>query len=143
MKWLHLFFGLDGRISRKSYWLAACVIIILALLSTFFEFRFNDQRLGGLLNLALLYPDFAVMVKRAHDRDMSLGIVIACLVLGFILDTLSIFGFAGTNDEPSTLYWIFALPLIPIALYLFVVLGFFRGTHGPNRHGPDPLGVQT
>jgi uncharacterized membrane protein YhaH (DUF805 family) len=26
------------------------------------------------------------------------------------------------------------------ALYLLVVLGFLRGTPGPNQYGPDPVG---
>jgi uncharacterized membrane protein YhaH (DUF805 family) len=26
------------------------------------------------------------------------------------------------------------------AIYLLVVLGFLRGTVGPNQYGPDPLG---
>jgi uncharacterized membrane protein YhaH (DUF805 family) len=29
-----------------------------------------------------------------------------------------------------------------VALWFFVELGFFRGTRGPNRFGPDPLAAK-
>jgi uncharacterized membrane protein YhaH (DUF805 family) len=60
-------------------------------------------------------------------------------VLSVILGGLTIFELGGTIDKPSALYWLVTLPCIAIALYLFVDLGFRRGTAGPNRHGPDPL----
>jgi uncharacterized membrane protein YhaH (DUF805 family) len=28
-----------------------------------------------------------------------------------------------------------------ISVWLFVQIGFLRGTSGPNRFGPDPLGI--
>jgi uncharacterized membrane protein YhaH (DUF805 family) len=29
---------------------------------------------------------------------------------------------------------------IAITLWLFIEIGFLKGTQGPNRYGPDPLG---
>jgi hypothetical protein len=34
---------------------------------------------------------------------------------------------------------IVAAPPLLLDIFLFVELTFLRGTHGPNRHGPDPL----
>jgi len=36
--------------------------------------------------------------------------------------------------------WLALLLLIPfVSLYLFVICGFFKGTEGVNKFGPDPL----
>jgi uncharacterized membrane protein YhaH (DUF805 family) len=65
--------------------------------------------ISGLVSLVLLVPSLAGGVKRAHDRDRS--------------------------------GWFLLLWLLPIIgwIWLFVVLGFLRGTDGPNRFGRDPL----
>jgi uncharacterized membrane protein YhaH (DUF805 family) len=46
----------------------------------------------------------------------------------------------GTDDEPSVLSIVIALPFTVLGLALLVELGFRRGTVGPNQYGPDPLG---
>ena len=62
--------------------------------------------------LVLLIPSLAVAIKRYHDRDKS-----------------------G--------WWILILFVPIIGLIWYVVeLGFLRGTPGPNRYGPDPLGAE-
>ncbi|NQU61538.1 MAG: DUF805 domain-containing protein [Rhodospirillales bacterium] len=59
--------------------------------------------------LALLWPAFAIGVKRLKDRDM-----------------------AG---------WWSLIGIIPLVgqIWALVTLGFFKGTDGENRFGPDPL----
>ena len=143
MDWTYLFFSFDGRISRKPYWIATCVLIAAAFIAIWIELYAADRRLGAILNLALLYPDLAVMVKRAHDRETPIWIVLASAIMAVLLDALEIFGLGGTVDTPSTLYWLISLPMLPVIGYLFVVLGFFQGTRGPNRYGPDPLAART
>ena len=62
------------------------------------------------LLLVLAVPQTATAVKRYHDRDKS--------------------------------GWWILVSLIPLLgpLWTAVELGFFRGTIGPNRFGPDPVG---
>jgi uncharacterized membrane protein YhaH (DUF805 family) len=36
---------------------------------------------------------------------------------------------------------IFSIIALAISIWLFVEIGFLRGTQGPNRFGPDPLGA--
>ena len=57
-----------------------------------------------------IWISFAVMVKRCHDRDKT--------------------------------GWFIFIMLVPLIgpIWLLVELGFLRGTTGPNRYGPDPLG---
>ena len=99
----------------------------------------DNERLGALCELALLYPESAVLFKRAHDRNMPDIVVIVYVALSVVLGGLTIFGLAGTVDKPSALYWLVTLPCFAVALYLFVDLGFRRGVSGPNQYGPDPL----
>jgi uncharacterized membrane protein YhaH (DUF805 family) len=45
----------------------------------------------------------------------------------------------GTEDEPTMISVLIAVPFTILALFLLVELGFRRGTLGPNQYGPDPL----
>lgn len=143
MDWRHLFFGFDGRISRTTYWIAMAALLVAELILYSFGYGRGDARLGTVFELALLYPETAVLLKRAHDREMSEKVVIAYVALSIILGGLTIFGLDGSADKPSPLYWLVTLPSLVIALYLFVELGFRRGVSGPNSHGPDPLQGKT
>lgn len=111
-------FSLNGRITRSDYWLKyylpAMVVFILAVVLDG-ALGLADPQLGvgpitGLMYLALFWPSIAVTVKRLHDRDKS--------------------------------GWFMLIMLIPIigSIWLLVVVGFLRGTVGPNRFGDDPLG---
>ena len=143
MDWRHLFLGFDGRISRTPYWIAMAVLLVAEFISYSFGYGRGDERLSALLELAILYPEAAVLLKRAHDRDMPDKVVIVYVALSIVLSGLTIFGLGGTTDRPTGLYWAIALPSMALALYLFVDLGFRRGVNGPNRHGPDPLQGKT
>jgi uncharacterized membrane protein YhaH (DUF805 family) len=59
-----------------------------------------------------------------------------------LLDLLTVVGLAGTDDEPSLISLIIAVPFTLFGLALLIELGFRKGTTGPNRYGPDPLGPQ-
>jgi uncharacterized membrane protein YhaH (DUF805 family) len=163
-------FTIDGRMSRKPYWLIGValllfVIVVTAALTAIGVATFDVALVEGLaaaFELIILVPTSAIMVKRFHDRDKS-----GWLVLLLIVPTLvSIFGdMLGVTGRPeplpdipatATLFeaWLqvmqaravnrtfeFALGLwmLAVMLWFFVELGFFRGTRGPNRFGPDPV----
>ena len=65
--------------------------------------------LGAVLSLLLMWPWFAIAIKRFHDRDQSGWWLLLNLI-----------------------------PLIG-QLWLAVVLGFLKGSDGENRFGADPL----
>lgn len=139
MNWTQLFFQFDGRISRQPYWIAMAVLFVFDLVPFWVAHGLNNERLGAILDLALLYPCLAVMTKRAHDRESSLWPVILFIVLNVILDGLSFLGLAGPIDNTSGIYSLFAYPCLALAAYLLVDLGFRKGVTGPNQFGPDPL----
>ena len=125
-------FSFQGRINRARFWgaLVVLVLIIIALEAAIFAifagplassmagYKPGDRidpalypmfGLFALLSLVVLWPAFAIQVKRWHDRDKSGWWILIGLV-----------------------------PIIG-GIWAFVEAGCLRGTPGPNRFGPDPL----
>jgi uncharacterized membrane protein YhaH (DUF805 family) len=105
---LHIFFALEGRIGRKTWWLYGVLAIIgLGLVGTAL-LRIAGVSAGAAeatMNVVLLWPAIAVSVKRWHDRDKRGWWVL-----------VNVIPFVG---------WIWVL----------VECGMLRGTKGPNRFG--------
>ena len=108
--------------------------------------------IGVVLALIFAYPIAALGVKRRHDKDNSgldVWIFVGLLVLSPLLQAL---GLATTMAEvpmggstvsmpvPSLVGVIVSIIVFVYLIYLLVVLGFLKGTTGPNQYGPDPLG---
>jgi uncharacterized membrane protein YhaH (DUF805 family) len=123
-------FSFQGRIRRQTWWLAyVLVFFAISVVCTTLDvmlgfvsledaapadgYGFEARGVGpfGLLSLIpLIWGGLAGQVKRWHDRDKS--------------------------------GWFVLINFIPLigAIWAFIELGFLRGTQGPNRFGPDPLG---
>jgi uncharacterized membrane protein YhaH (DUF805 family) len=82
-------------------------------------------------DLLMSFASLAVAIKRLHDRDKSAW----WLLVPWILLTIAYYTL-GVELRP-----ILGLAGLAIAIWLFVELGFLRGTAGPNRYGPDPLQI--
>jgi len=114
-----LFFGIDGRIARKTYWLgvlvyylaAAAGLVVVAILSSLGLPGVILAVLAIAVLIGMVWASVGVTVKRWHDRDKS-----------------------G--------WWIF-IGLIPLIgpIWSLVEPGFLRGTPGPNRFGAEPVDV--
>jgi uncharacterized membrane protein YhaH (DUF805 family) len=145
MDWVYLFNEFHGRIGRKTFWMAIAVLAVAELVGHFIAGQLQGERLGAIIDLAFIYPEFAVAIKRAHDRNLPLwllGIFFgASAVLDFVtvLDILTVPDLAGTDATPSMLSLAIAVPFSVLSIALLVELGFRRGTVGPNQYGPDPL----
>lgn len=99
----------------------------------------NSARLSAIASLAFTYPEFAVCVKRGHDRNISWLVIGAFFLTSVFLDFLTVLGLVGTTDEPGAVLLTLGLPWLLLGVVLLVELGFRPGTRGPNRFGPDPL----
>ncbi|MDP1732368.1 MAG: DUF805 domain-containing protein [Devosia sp.] len=94
------------------------------------------------------YPAYALMVKRRHDKDnngMDVLIYLGLTALLLVVQALGIGYDVTTIGEisvptPSLILTLLSAVVGIYAIYLVVVLGFLRGTAGPNQYGPDPLG---
>ena len=108
-----ILFSFQGRIPRKTWWLWGVLavlgfgVFVMTLLSIAGA---SESRAEQLVNLVVLWPALAVVVKRWHDRDKSGWWVLINLI-----------------------------PLVG-SLWVLVENGFLRGTVGPNRFGDDLTG---
>jgi len=143
MDWAHLLNSFDGRISRKTFWIAMAAVTVAEIFGHLIAEQIEGDRLSAIVDLAFTYPEFAIAAKRAHDRNLPIWLLIIFFAAGAFLDLLTVLDWAGTDDEPSLLSLIIAVPFTVLGLALMVELGFRKGTPGPNPHGPDPLGPQT
>jgi uncharacterized membrane protein YhaH (DUF805 family) len=140
MDWDYLLNNFEGRIGRKTFWIAMGTVFAVNLFAWGIAEQIEGDRLGAIVDLAFTYPEFAIAVKRGYDRNMPLWLLVVFFAANAVLDLLDVLGWAGTNDEPSALSIAIAVPFTIFGIALLVELGFRRGTVGPNQHGPDPLG---
>ena len=139
MDWAYLLNGFHGRIGRQTFWIAMGVVAAAEILGHLVANMIEGDRLGAIVDLAFTYPEFAIAVKRGHDRNLPVWLLGVFFGAGALLDLLTVLGWAGTDEEPSTVSLAIAVPFTVVGLALLVELGFRRGTVGPNQYGPDPL----
>ncbi|MFD2181618.1 DUF805 domain-containing protein [Rhodoplanes azumiensis] len=138
MSWHDVLFGFDGRIGRKTFWIALVAVMAVELGCHAIAAAIEGERLTSIVSLAFSYPEFAIMAKRGHDRGMPTVIPGAFFAISVVIDFLFVIGAAGTSEEPSALLLVLTVPWLIFALALIVDLGFRPGTPGPNRWGPAP-----
>jgi uncharacterized membrane protein YhaH (DUF805 family) len=141
MDWAFLYLDFEGRIGRKTFWIAIAILTVAEIAVHFIAVQIQGDRLSAIVDLACTYPEFAVAVKRAHDRNMPLVFLIAFFGASAFLDLLTVLEMTGTDTEPSSVSVLIAVPFSILALFLLVELGFRKGVDGPNQYGPDPLGT--
>jgi uncharacterized membrane protein YhaH (DUF805 family) len=159
-----LLFSFKGRINRKPWWVASIAAGFTAsLLTAILEALARSSGEGiinpvthqleptGILGLAIsviglfnAWIAFALSVKRLHDRDRS-GWWLLWQILVITVAVILIVVAIAVPKEQGALWYVLAgaagLAAFAISVWLFVEIGFLRGTQGPNRFGPDPLGA--
>jgi uncharacterized membrane protein YhaH (DUF805 family) len=53
-----------------------------------------------------------------------------------------VLGLTGNPDKWTMLDYLLGGIIFTVSMWFLIELGFFRGTPGPNRYGPDPLAEQ-
>ena len=112
-KWVWFLFSFKGRINRKAFWMFNLIVFIGGLLlGAFTEISPDINKVTKpqlMFMIWIFWPSLAVQAKRWHDRD-----------------------------KPAL--WIL-INLIPFAgpIWALIENGFYPGTPGENRYGPDPL----
>jgi uncharacterized membrane protein YhaH (DUF805 family) len=155
MRLIRFFANFEGRIPRKTYWLASIAVfiidVIIAAIAAAIAEAFAGETAGNvtmhLVTVAFFYPQFVIALKRAHDLNMSNQTIYAWYVAlivdyGVIFFTLWLWRNLDQNiyslvGLAFVLLFIVAVGLVTIVM--LIELGFRRGTRGPNRYGPDPL----
>jgi uncharacterized membrane protein YhaH (DUF805 family) len=139
MDWVYLLSSFEGRISRKTFWIAIAVLIAAELAGYLIAQALQGDRLSAIVDLVFVYPEFAIAAKRAHDRDLPIWILIIFFGGGAVLDLLTVLELSGGTDQPSLMSLMIAVPFTVLLVALLIELGFRRGTIGPNQYGPDPV----
>lgn len=142
-------FAVSGRTTRARWWLTTLLVLVLYVV--FWVVLVLSLGLSGggdaVLSVLLLFPAFGSLilavvlsilagVRRLHDRGRSgQWLWLFYLVPGVL-------GVAGRNLQHSMplLAGIILVAVVGISVWGLIELGGLRGTTGPNRFGPDPLG---
>lgn len=150
--WRGFYLSPRGRISRSQYWLKWAIPVIAITLflriATVAGTRSGDVALAKTLvdvtlvfHFATLWPGFSVLSKRVHDRNKP-GWLAAVFYAPIIIFAIAARFFLNPVN-PSPAAAVFALAMLSaifaVFLYFIIEFGFFRGTVGPNRYGPDPV----
>lgn len=147
-----LLFGFEGRIGRKTYWLTSILIsLVLVFLVGLLVFgvvlqgnlNLTPDQIGQRILpfiwiflpfiLAYYWIAIALAAKRFHDLNLSAWytwLLIPGLIFGL---------FAQNPNAIGGVYPALLVVYAVSALWVFVTLGFFKGTKGTNIYGPDPL----
>lgn len=120
-------FGFDGRLSREPYWLGFLLVFLVVTFATA-PLAAPTEDEGVLISpvtfivfIAAIWAQFALAVKRLHDRDLSGWF---CLIL-----------FAPILVMATPLF----IPLATIVNFgFFGAIGLLPGTPAANRYGPGP-----
>ena len=139
MDWVYLLSSFEGRISRKTFWIGIAVLIVAELAAYLIAEALQGDRLSAIADLAFIYPEFAIAVKRAHDRDLPIWILVVFFGGEAVLDLLTVLELSGSGEQPSVVSLFIAVPFTVLLVALLIELGFRRGTIGPNQYGPDPV----
>ncbi|MHA6298649.1 DUF805 domain-containing protein [Devosia sp. CAU 1758] len=150
-----------GRITRQQWWTGALALLVIGLilgivaLAMVLAIGQSDTMfavwLFGAINLAFLWPYYCLGIKRRHDRDSKGTDVVVFVVGGLLLSLLQALGigveltnFSGkVVSRPTIWLQVPGMLLSVLGVYLFVQLGFLKGTIGDNSYGPDPLNAAT
>jgi uncharacterized membrane protein YhaH (DUF805 family) len=137
-----LLFSFQGRLNRKPYWMVAIAVTVLMIALIVFALVLMGEREVGaaisvmlfiaLLYIPLIWVGLATGAKRLHDRDKSAWWLVLFYAVPSIVSSA-----ADRMDGGFLLH----LVSFAITVWAFVELGCLRGTVGPNRFGPDPLGA--
>ena len=136
-------FTLNGRMSRRQFlrrWLHISylmgAIIVAGVFLIIQGIPFAGYGAAGLIGLLIL-ANYAIVVRRFHDRNMSGWWLVILLGIGIAGSFLQ----AYERSYPVAA-GIGSLALLAINLWLLIELFFRQGTAGQNRFGEDPSAAQ-
>ncbi len=135
MNLVYLYTSFEGRLNRKRFWLG---ILLLAAISIVIASQV--KLVNFVLQLVLLYPSAALMVKRLHDRNRPGYFAVFWLAPGLLYNLADVAGFSSSGPaKMNVLEIVLLFVTIAVGIAFFIELGCRRGTVGANRYGPDPL----
>ena len=148
--WQKLLFSFEGRTRRSHFWIGWLICLGVGVVAGWIPI------LGGLISLALIWPQLAIAVKRLHDMGKTgwlvaipwvANIVGVCVGVG-ILGVSAIMNQAALDrEDPAAIMALLGPAFGIVVLLLLVNLGFLLwigvtdSQPGDNRFGPSPKEV--
>jgi len=118
---LQILFSFQGRINRLDFWLYSLIPVGIMTLGLFLLIPYIDE------------------YGRYTQNPSPLTIIVFLMIMAVAIWISLAVQAKRWHDIDRSAWWML-LNLVPYAyLVLFFVLGFLKGTEGPNRFGPDPL----
>lgn len=141
--WKYALTSFEGRLNRQPYWIANIALLAVSMLVQFVLLSIANMAASILVSLVFIYPAYALLVKRGYDRDRPA--LIAQIFFGIVVlaNLMQLFGLSGPPENPSAPFMMLGVVILVSVIYILVDYGCLRGTVGPNRYGPDPLGGQS
>jgi uncharacterized membrane protein YhaH (DUF805 family) len=139
INWVHLFTDVHGRISRQPFLIGAVVLALVEVIGYQLAEGIQGERFATVVDLAFVYPEFALSVKRANDRNIPTVVLGVLFVGSAVLDFMQLLGWDPGAEHQNPIVLLAFLAWSALALVLAIELFFRRGTTGPNNFGPDPL----
>ena len=126
MDWKFAYFSFGGRLNRAKYWIAAIVMGVL-------------YTVVSLLDANVIHSP--VLMSFAVDGGGAQGIGALSVIAWVLVIIMGLaLGIKRLHDRDRS-GWFYLLMLVPLVnLWILIEILFLRGTVGPNRFGPDPLG---
>lgn len=147
------YMGFDGRLNRQKWWISAIILAVVGFIISWILGLIMGggapmsltqaldpavlQKAGWqslILGIVLAYPYLAITIKRRHDRNNN-----GMDVVGFLAVELVYYLLMALGLTVGIVGTIVGLAFGVYAIYILVVVGFLKGTAGPNSFGPDPL----
>jgi uncharacterized membrane protein YhaH (DUF805 family) len=150
LSWPQILFSFKGRLSRVPFliglfFLVAFVVVlegsIMFTLNSIFkgaepqteevtkQLASFEDRLWVIMTIGVWWPSWALILKRLHDLGLGWKALLFFVALDVLSVVLNLLGYKEM-DTQVTLF----------SLGLAAMVGAIKGTTGPNRYGPDPLG---
>ncbi|MFA4892061.1 DUF805 domain-containing protein [Brevundimonas sp.] len=145
--WQKLLFSFEGRTRRSHFWIGWLICLGVGVVAGWIPI------LGGLISLALIWPNLAITVKRLHDMGKSgwlvaipwvVTIVGVCVGVAMVGVSAIVNQAALDREDPAAILALIGPAFGFFALILLVNLGFLLWVGvtdtqaGDNRFGPDP-----
>jgi len=158
MDFVYLLTSLQGRINRAKWWAGQVILFVIFSIAAWIGNQTTiGQTISALIWIILYLPAYPLAAKRFQDRDKLGETALYGYIPSIIAVGLLSFGPVDGNPETlklpvsgvdgslswntNTLGLICFFILIGITVWFLIELGMLKGTPGPNRFGPDPLGV--
>jgi uncharacterized membrane protein YhaH (DUF805 family) len=144
MNLVDLLLSTEGRINRLRFWIGTLILAVISLSVSYLILAATGPTqtavlLTVLVAFALAYPSYAIMAKRFQDRDKPGYLALLGIVPVYTVNLLYTFDVLDLS-APTTFSRFLDVILLLIGLWILVELGCLKGSAGPNRYGPDPLG---